>query len=438
MKYMRFALVIVVAAGLGMVVGAKFDPLAFVDDHNHEIAARATPEKEKDDHEKHKHTGGEHTNERDDHEGHGEEKKGNADEHNEASEVRLTPAQVKLAAIKSVVVQPGRVNVELEVPGEVGVNEDRVVNVVPRVSGVARAVSGFLGDRVKAGHVLAVIDSRELADAKSAYVSSRERTNLAQIKFNRERRLWKRKIASEQEYLDARSALAEARIGERAAEQKLHALGYTSDQLKKLFDTSNGSFTRYEVTAPFDGTIVKKHVTIGESVDESEPIYKLADLGTIWVIASVYEKDLARVKRGQTAVVTANAYPDRSFEGRVTWVADTLDEKTRTLKIRIEIDNSHGLLKPGMFVRTAIAVDSVEDGLAVPAAAIRRQKGETIVFVDEGGGRFERREVELGTRSRELVQVRKGLKAGERVVTAGSLILKSELEKEGFEAGHAH
>ncbi|MEL0108394.1 MAG: efflux RND transporter periplasmic adaptor subunit, partial [Rhodospirillaceae bacterium] len=169
-----------------------------------------------------------------------------------------------------------------------------------------------------------------------------------------------------------------------------------------------------------------------------QPIYRLANLDKIWVIASVYEKDVAGIKLEQTASITLKAYPKKSFQGKVTWIADAFDEKTRTMKIRIEVENTARLLKPGMFARVALAIEQIDGVLTVSPLAIQRQGGEAIVFVDEGGGRFERREVEIGRRSLSAIEIRKGLKRGERVVTAGSFILRSELEKEGFGGGHAH
>lgn len=373
------------------------------------------------------------------HQAHGNEgeEKGHEGE-NKAAEIRLTEAQVKLAGIQSVDTKLGRIDLAIQLTGEVRVNQDRAVQVVPRVPGAVRSVRSFLGDNVVKGTVMAVLDSREFADAKSSHIASRERTRLARSKFEREDRLWRKRISSEQEYLNARSVLAEARIAERAAAQKLRALGLSSKDLKNRPDSAEGSLTRFEVLAPFNGTIIEKHITAGASVDETKPIFRIADLRTVWVIASVYEKDIARVRKGQTASVITKAYPDRTFEGRITWVADTLDEQTRTLKVRIEVDNQGRQLKPGMFVQVGAIVGTRESVLTVPAEAIRRQGGEVIVFIDEGGGQFERREIVLGVQSSRGVEVRSGLKPGERVVTAGSFILKSELEKEGFGGGHGH
>lgn len=395
-------------------------------------------------------TGGDDHDEKDEkHDEHGDERgahgaegknaaaKADGDEHEgeEGSAVNLSDTQIKVGRIESVETTVGNIDQTIQLTGEIHTNRDRVIEVVPRVPGIVRSVVSFLGDNVEAGTVMAVLDSRELADAKSAYFGARERTRLAHTKFKREESLWRKKISSEQEYLNTRSSLAEAQIAERGAAQKLRALGVSPDNLK---DSPNGSLTRFEVVAPFGGTIIEKKVTAGASIDEREPIYRIADLRTVWVIANVYEKDIAQIARGQIAAIRTGAYPDRAFMGRITWIADTLDERTRTLKVRVEVGNDHRLLKPGMFVTANVTVGTRGNVLKVPDAAIRRQGGETIVFVDEGRGRFERREVVLGVQSDGLVEIRKGLKPGERVVSAGSFILKSELEKEGFGGGHGH
>lgn len=380
----------------------------------------------------------EHGKHNDEHEKENHAEGKNESEEHEGSEIRLSASQIKLAGIESLEVKIGSLDIVTQLTGEVRINLDRAVEVVPRVPGVVRSVRSFLGDDVKSGEVMAIIDSRELAAAKSEYIASRERTSIAQIKFEREDKLWRKRISSEQDFLDARSALAESKIAERAASQNLRALGVPTERLRKLKDGSEGSLTRFEVIAPFEGTVIEKKVTTGASVDEKEPIYRIADLRKIWVIASVYEKDIAKIERDQTALVTTKAYPGEVFSGHVAWISDTLDERTRTLEVRIEMANEGKRLKPGMFVRATVVVGSKNNVVVIPESAVRRQGGELIAFIDEGDGLFERREIEVGGKSNGMVEVRSGLKAGERVVSSGSFILKSELEKEGFGGGHAH
>ena len=365
---------------------------------------------------------------------------GSSEAHEEeaASEVRLKPGQIAIGGIKAVAAVPSSIAVELVLPGEISANRDRVAQILPRVPGVAREVRAKLGDRVRAGETLAVIDSRELADAKSDYMTARERVALARGKADREARLWKQGVSAEQDHLEAKQAFAEARIAERVAEQKLRALGLSPAEISGKGSGSDRSFTQFQVTAPFDGTVIEKNVTQGELVESQTALFKIANLDTVWVIGSIYEKDVTRVKTGQQAAVLVQAYPDRRFPGTVTWVSDTLDEQTRTLRMRVEVDNREGLLRPGTFARIALQVATKDGVVAVPPASIQRQGGEMIVFVDEGEGRFSRREVTLGIRTPEQVEIVWGVDPGDRVVVEGAFLLKSELEKAGFEAGHAH
>ena len=373
-------------------------------------------------HEDHEEAG--HREEGEGHEGEGHE--------GEAREVTLSPGQVALVEAQTVVVAKGGFPVELGLPAEITVADDHVAHLVPRVPGVVRQVRRSLGDTVKADEVLAVIDSRELADARADSLAAKEKAALARSNFDRESSLWDRRITSEQEYLEAKQASAEAQIALRSAEQKLRAL---VGELAIADDA--GGLTTYEIRAPRDGTIIERHITDGEMVGE-EAVYTVANLDHVWAIASVYEKDIRKVAVGQTATVTVKAYPDEAHEGRVTWVSDTLDEETRTQKIRVEIANPDRRLKPGMFGDVSLQISAREDALAVPTSAVQTHEGETVVFVEAGPGRYERRDVELGSRTAAAVEVVRGLSPGERVVAEGSFLLKSELEKAGFEAGHAH
>lgn len=355
-----------------------------------------------------------------------------------ASAIKLAARQVELAGIETIRAALGTIRLELPLMGEITLNRDRTAQILPRVPGVIREVRSRLGDQVRAGDVMLVLESRELADATAAYLAARQRRMLAETLFAREESLWKKKISSERDFLDAKQALSEARIEERSAEYKLRALGFSDADLKALLDRPNADLTLYPVVAPFDGTVIKKAVVEGEQVDAGTVLYQLAALDKVWVIGSVYEKDIGRIKLGQPATVTVASHPGRSFRGTVTWIADTLDEKTRTLQVRVEVENEHRLLKPGMFARLAIAVEAKSGIVTLPPSSIQRQKEEFIVFVNVGGGQFERREVELGAHSSDAIEIRNGVRPGEEVVTAGSFILKSELEKEGFEAGHGH
>ncbi len=232
--------------------------------------------------------------------GHGEH-----DEPEGGHTVQLTEEELREFGIEVGKAGKGKLQIEVVLPGEIVPNADELAHVVPRVVGVVLEVHKRLGDSVREGETMAVIESRELADATAAYMAGLERFPLAQANFIREEKLWKTEISSEQEYLTAKEALAEARIALRSAERKLHVLGFTHEYLTKLPSLSVEEAIRYEIVAPFDGTIIKKHITLGEGIVSDSEIYEIADLSSVWAYLTVYQKDLAYVQKGQRVLISA-------------------------------------------------------------------------------------------------------------------------------------
>jgi cobalt-zinc-cadmium efflux system membrane fusion protein len=184
--------------------------------------------------------------------------------------------------------------------------------------------------------------------------------------------------------------------------------------------------------APTDGTIIEKKVAVGDQVTEQTPLFRLANLDKVWVIANAFERDMGKLAIGQSATVRLRAYPDRTFRGKVTWVSRVVDERTRTLAVRVELDNRDRLLKPGSFARVFVSIPMQKSAVSVPAGSVQRHDNNEIVFVDAGNGIYKLRRVTTNLRAGGDVEILSGVKAGEKVVTDGSFILKSELEKSSF------
>ena len=359
------------------------------------------------------------------------------DIHDEERAVLLDDATIAQFGIEMADAGPGRLAVTTELPGEVQVNGDRMAHVTPRVGGVVREVLASLGDQVREGQVMAVLESRELADAKADFLAANERLGLAQATFEREERLWRDRVSSEQDYLDARNGLAEARIAFRAAEQKLHALGFSQAEVGGLSEEHDVNLTLYRVTAPFDGTVIQRHITLGETVSAAEPVFTVADLSSVWIDLSVYQKNIGAVHAGQSVrVTTANG---DEAELPIAFVQPLVGEETRTALARIIADNSQGIWHPGFFVTAHVATSTAEEVpvLAPLSAVIRMEDGDDVVFVETEHG-FEPRAVSLGQRSKDQVEIVAGLEPGERYVVRGGFSLKAELGKEAFGEGHGH
>jgi len=363
---------------------------------------------------------------------------GDAEEagHEHEELVRMTGQEAKQFGIETAEAGPGKVEEFVSLPGVVMVNADRTAHIVPRVSGIVRAVYKKLGDRVRAGELLAEIDSQRLVELKVAYLSAKERYQLANELFAREKKLWEKKITAEQEYLASRQAAAEARISLRSAEQKLHALGLSEEDLKALADHQGGEFSRYAVTAPFDGTVIEKHITVGESVKDDSSIFVIADLSTVWVDIRIYQKDLPHIRANQEVLVLAS-HGGQQAKGILSYISPMVDEKTRTAPGRIVLDNRNGAWRPGMFITARIAVDAYELPLVVPRSALQNFEGRQVVFVRTPEG-FKPQPVQLGRANDELVEVVAGLVPGQEYVRKGAFTLKAQLSKETFGDGHSH
>ncbi len=360
------------------------------------------------------------------HEAHGEEE----------NIVHLNAEELKEFGVQVAEAGPGRLQILIELPGEIAIDPDRLAHIVPRVAGVVRQVDKKLGDRVRAGELLAVLDSRELSELKSAYLVARERAQLADATFNREEKLWQEEISSEKEYLEARQALAEARIEMRAAEQKLHALGFSDRYVQELSFAEDELFTRYEMIAPFEGRIIEKHITFGEMIQDDAEAFVIADLTSVWAVLTVYQKDLPRIDLGQQVRISVgDAMP--AVAGSIAYVSPVVNEATRTTQARVVLPNPDGAWRPGSFVTGSWVVEQVDVGLRVPTSAVQMIEGKTSVFIETEEG-FEPHPVQVGRTNETHVEITAGLVPGQHYVAAGAFTLKAQLAKGSFGDGHGH
>lgn len=354
-----------------------------------------------------------------------------------AEAVKFSSATLKEFDIELQTAGAGALHQYIELPGEIVLNADRLAHVVPRVPGIVRKVEATLGDQVSEGELLGVLESRELADAKAEYLAATERLKLARANFAREEKLYRKKVSAEQDFLDARQALAETRIALRSAEQKLHALGFSNAYLEELPNHADTSFTRYRITAPIDGTVIEKHITLGENIKEDDNVFTIADLSSVWVDIDIYQKDLGKVRKGQRVIIKPG-HGLSEASGEIAWVSPLVGEETRTARARVILPNPEGVLRPGLFITARIATKQIKTEVVIPTSALQTIDGKPSVFVKTAEG-FAARPVRLGARSGERIEVLSGLHPGERFAATNTFVLKSELNRSALEhAGHAH
>ncbi len=359
------------------------------------------------------------------------------DQHGDERVVHIADADLEALGIVIETAGPGRLAVTAELPGEVQVNGDRMAHVAPRVGGVVREVRASLGDTVRKGQLLAVLSSRELADAKAAFLAASERLRMADATFAREERLFKGKVSSEQDYLDAKRNRAEGRIEVRTSEQKLQALGVTAEEIRQLSDFHEVALTDYRLLSPFDGTVIDRHITLGETVAAEDPVFTVADLSTVWIDLSVYQRDIGAVRGGQAVRVETNHGDEAELV--IGFVQPLVGGETRTALARIIAPNQDGRWHPGCFVKAKVATSAGNEvRVVVPdTAVIHMNDGEDVVFVLTDKG-FEPLVVTPGMRSGGWVAIEAGLDAGQRFVVQGGFNLKAELGKKSFGDGHGH
>ncbi len=331
--------------------------------------------------------------------------------------------------------QPGILTLHVTLPGKVVLNNDKHAHIVPRVPGIVTQVRKKLGDSVEQGEVIAIVESNDLADAKATYLAYLERVELAELNFEREKSLVKKNISSKKEFFEAKQTLAEAKIGLRSSKQKLLALGFSENFLDRLPNLSEISYTRYELTAPFDGIVINKHITLGELITSETQVFEIANLDTVWVDLSVYPKDLPFIKKGQEVTISAS-YGMFDIKTEITYVGSIVHEQTRTALARVTIPNDNGRWRPGTFVTAEVTIEEIDVPIILPKTAIYTLDGKLCVFIKTEEG-FKAMRIKKGRSDKTSVEIVAGVECGAIYVKKGGFMLKSELEKEAF-AGNSH
>ena len=341
-------------------------------------------------------------------------------------QVELGPDDLKKAQVQTVHVDVKKTSSTLRVPGIVNPDEYREVHVTSLVGGVIKQVPVVLGDHVKRGQPLAVVFSGELAEAETQYLSHLAELEADHKKLVRTQNLVKLGAASQQEEEDVEAMHAGHESYVRAALEKLKLLGASDRQIASLKQAEQID-PNFVVPAPINGVVLTRAANLGLVVNTAQELFTVADLSTVWIMASINEKDFASVRVGTAATVTAQAYPGRLWKGRVIYIQPQVDPSTRTAQARIEVANPHEDLRIDMYTDVDFTSPGAP-GPVVPDAAVQSIGARRFVFlpVKDNDGSFALREVRLGSAAGGYYSVLEGLKVHDEVVTDGSFILKAE------------
>lgn len=339
---------------------------------------------------------------------------------NTRRQIALAPGAAREAGLEVAEVAARAVEERLVSNAETTFLPGGYARIAPRLTGVVVRVQTAVGRRAAAGETLAVLESPELGRAKGDLV-------LAERAHARRKALFEQNIATEREMLEAETELTRAR-------QQLAALGFSDARIQEVVENRDVSPV-LEVPAPFDGTVAHLWAVPGEMAGPDKPLFGVADLERLWLRIDVYEGELARVAPGQRVFFRVDGIPGTRFPGTVAAVGAEVDERTRTVPVFAEVKNVRGLLRANMFGRAEIRVREAEPKLLVPREAVQNDGDCDLVFVQTGENVFQARKIELGTAFEGGFEVAGGLRAGERIVTRGSFLLKTEVLRGQLGAG---
>ena len=334
--------------------------------------------------------------------------------------VNITPERVQLIGVRTARVERRPLGERLDLVGFVSPDETQLKRVQLRVAGwVQELYVNRTGEQVAAGQPLLAIYSPELYQSEQEYLI-------------------------ELHAMETAPAASHEQGGAGAARERLSLLGVPADEIARL-ERERSAATRLVLTAPFTGTVLERGVVEGQYVGADTPLFSLADLSRVWVLADLYEMDLGRVRAGDGARFTADALPGRAFAGRVDFVYPTVSSETRTVKVRIVLENAGGELRPGMYGRVLVTGGGAA-ALVIPGEAVVNTGESDYVFIARAGGTFEPRLVTVGVQSGDQVQILKGLAEGDTVVASASFLIDSESRLKAAiagmgkqpDAGHRH
>ena len=346
--------------------------------------------------------------------------------------VHLTAEELGRTALEVAPVARGAMLVPRQYTATVQANENELAEVTTLIRGRVEKVYVDVGQDVKKGALLAMLHSTDLGVAEGAYLKSAAKLHEAKLAYERARDLHEQKVVSLAELQRREAAMKTAQAEAPEARNRLELLGVPRQEVERL-DREDTIKADVPLRAPFEGRVIMRNITRGEVVETQQKLFTVADLSAVWVVGNVPEKDVQFIRKDQKVDVIVSAYPHAIIPGTITYLGDVLDPATRTMRLRVTVLNPDLLLKPEMFATVLVYAALIPDALTVPIAAVQNGLTGKMVFVRRGTSDFEVRTVKVGSEQGEVVTVLEGVSAGEQVVTKGSFVLKSEMERHKIE-----
>jgi cobalt-zinc-cadmium efflux system membrane fusion protein len=322
----------------------------------------------------------------------------------------------------------------LKVPATVLTNQDNEALVGSLVQGRVKKVFVKVGDYVKAGQVLMYVEGLEIGEIKASYLTAKSNLELKKANFERQKVLFGQKAGAQKTMLEAKSEYEKAQAEFNAADKKIHSIGLSDSDVIDAAGLRAEEHTAgtLRIKAPISGIITERNVVIGQLIESSTNAFRIINTGSVWIDGQVTEKDINKIAPNSTVTFTSSSVPDIEAKGKINYVGQVIDEKSRTMTIRAEFANNNNRLKPQMFGELLVPAAHNYKAILIPSEAIVKFDSKDYVFVRKDAGTFQRRSVKTGSVQKELVEIKEGLTEGEQVVIKGSFYLKSEMMKSQF------
>lgn len=350
--------------------------------------------------------------------------------------VKLDAARMAAAGIQVMTVTKTLPQREVGLTGAAAYDETQTARISSRISGRVIDLLKDFGSRVVRGAPVCILDSPELGEAQAEYLSRLAEYRVAEKSAARARRLVESQAIAQGEFLEREGALRRAEAALAFAENRLHLFDMEEADIRRLGESLRKAPSlhgvvspKLTVRSPIAGTVTRLEVSRGEVVDRLQTLLVVSDLKSLWAWLDVYEKDLAGIRKGQTVKVVADAVPGEMFKGRIDFIGE-VEPQTRAARVRVRLPNPEERLLPGMFVRATVHVPASREALVIPREAVQDIEGRSVAFVETGPGRFEPVQVTVAGAFDGRVEVKKGLKEGDRIAARGAFTLKGELLKD--------
>lgn len=310
--------------------------------------------------------------------------------------------------------------------GELEVDQRAYAEVGVPVHARVTGLRANAGQTVRRGQALAELTSPELGQARAAYLSAEARLKLADAALERKRGLAAEQIVPLREVQEAESQAAEARAALRTARAAIGAFGVEPPSS----DSAEATTSSFVLRSPVSGSVIERRAVVGQMLDPSMPAFRIGDLATLWLTVHAFERDAVRIRNGAAARIVFPALPGRDFPGKVAVAGQAVESESRTVPIRIDVENTSGVLRPGMSATAVLPVGASDAPiLSVPVASVQRVRNDWCVFLPKGEGTFEIRRIGRGRDLAGEVEVLSGLRAGEQIVVDGAFLLKAQAER---------